>query len=82
MVITKEEKKVQKLLPKVKGCTSKTGTAIFAKQLTKAVKLYTVWDGENYMYGRPGDYLAVRPDDPTDVYVIRQRIFEKTYESV
>ncbi|MDD5900489.1 MAG: DHH family phosphoesterase [Lachnospiraceae bacterium] len=82
VVITKEEKKVQKLLPKVKGCISKTGTAIFAKQLTKAVKLYTVWDGENYMYGRPGDYLAVRPDDPTDVYVIRQRIFEKTYESV
>lgn len=72
----------QKLLPKAKGCIPKKGVPILAKQLTKALKLYTMWDGENYMYGRPGDYVAVRRDNPTDVYVIMGRVFEKTYECV
>ena len=70
------------MLSKAKGCIPKKGTPILAKQLTKALKLYTIWDEENYMYGRPGDYVAVRPENPTDVYVIKQRVFEKTYTEV
>ncbi|MBP5410856.1 MAG: hypothetical protein J6Y26_02985, partial [Lachnospiraceae bacterium] len=41
---------------------------------------YTMWDQEKYYLGRPGDWLAVRADDPSDVYVIEKGIFEKTYE--
>jgi phosphoglycolate phosphatase len=81
-VIVKEDLGTQKLLPKARGCMSKGGIPIFAKRLTKALKLYTVWDGDNYMYGRPGDYVAVRQDNPTDVYIIMGKVFEKTYECV
>ncbi|MBQ9766838.1 MAG: DHH family phosphoesterase [Lachnospiraceae bacterium] len=82
MVISQAGAEVKELLPHAKGCIPKVGVPIYAKQLTKAVKVYTAWDEDNYMYGRPGDYLAVRQDDPKDVYVIGQRIFEKTYERV
>ena len=34
------------------------------------------------MYGRPGDYVAVRQGDPTDVYIIMGKVFDKTYECV
>ena len=81
-VIVKEEVEPQKLLPKAKGCIAKAGIPILTKQLTKALKLYTMWDEENYMYGRPGDYVAMRQGNPTDVYIIMGRIFEKTYERV
>ena len=81
-VIVKEEVEPQKLLLKAKGCIAKAGIPILTKQLTKALKLYTMWDEENYMYGRPGDYVAMRQGNPTDVYIIMGRIFEKTYERV
>lgn len=34
------------------------------------------------MLGKEGDYLAVRVDDPQDIYVIEKRIFHKTYEQM
>lgn len=55
---------------------------IYAKPLQKGVKVFTAWDREKYMLGRPGDYLAVRCDDLNDVYVVEQDIFSKTYEEV
>ncbi len=82
VVITQENMQTQKLLPKAKGCIPKEGVPIYATQLMRAVKVYTAWDEENYMYGKPGDYLAVRSDDLADVYVIQQRVFEKTYEKL
>jgi len=79
-VIVADEAETQKLIPKARGCIAKAGTPIYAKRLTKALKIYTMWDEENYMYGRQGDYVAVRSDDPKDVYIIMGKIFEKTYE--
>ena len=32
------------------------------------------------MLGQAGDYLAVRSDDLSDVYVIEKKIFAKTYQ--
>lgn len=82
MVIAQGGAEGKALLPLARGCIPKAGVPIYAKQLTTAVKVYTTWDEENYMYGKPGDYLAVRSDDARDVYVIGQRIFETTYERV
>lgn len=79
-VIVREEPVAQSLLAMAKGCIPKKGTPIYAKRLTKAVKLYTAWDAEHYMYGKPGDYVAVRQGNPTDVYIIKDKVFEKTYE--
>ena len=81
-VIVQEALETQKLLPRAKGCIPRKGTPIYAKRLTRAMKLYTMWDLENYMYGKPGDYVAVRQGNPTDVYIIMGKVFEKTYECV
>ncbi len=82
MVIVKEDLKVKKLLSLAKGCIPKAGVPIHARQLTRALKLYTMWDEDNYMYGRPGDYVAVREDDLTNVYIIMGKIFDITYERI
>ena len=68
------------LLPFAKSCISVGGDGIYAKEITGRVKVFTMWDRDKYYLGRTGDYLAVRVDDPSDVYVIEGGIFAKTYE--
>ncbi|SKC08333.1 nanoRNase/pAp phosphatase, hydrolyzes c-di-AMP and oligoRNAs [Lachnospiraceae bacterium] len=58
---------------------STVSTAIYARPLTKSVKLFTAWDTEKYYSGEPGDFIAVREDDPHDIYVIRKDLFSKLY---
>ena len=81
-VIMQEEQTSRKLLAMAKGCIPKKGVPIYAKQLTRALKLYTEWGEDDYMYGRAGDYVAVRQDNPKDVYIVMREVFEKTYEVV
>lgn len=62
-------------------CCAPTGRVrIYARQLTSGVKVFTAWDKGKYMLGQAGDYLAVRTDDLSDVYVIEKRIFAKSYQ--
>ena len=68
------------LLPYASSCVSTGGDGIYAKKITGRVKVFTAWDPDKYYLGKPGDYLAVRVDDPSDVYVIEGGIFAKTYE--
>ena len=68
------------LLPFAKSCVSVGGDGIYAKPITGRVKVFTMWDPDKYYLGRHGDYLAVRTDDPSDIYVIEGGIFAKTYE--
>ncbi|MCM1272187.1 MAG: DHH family phosphoesterase [Clostridium sp.] len=63
-------------------CTPSGTVYIYAKPLLRGVKVFTAWDKEKYMLGRPGDYLAVRSDDLHDVYVVEQKIFGRTYKEV
>jgi len=67
------------LTDKIKGCTASGGSKILAKQLTRYTKVFTLWDPDHYLYGRPGDYLAVSANDSKDIYIVRRNIFEKTY---
>ncbi len=60
-------------------CIPKGETYIYARELQNRVKVFTAWDKEKYMLGRPGDFLAVRHDDLHDIYVVEQDIFFKTY---
>lgn len=62
------------------SCEVTSKVSIYAKKLQNYVKVFTQWDPEGYMYGRPGDYIACRNDDHHDIYVIRGDIFDKTYE--
>jgi len=65
-----------------KSCVAKGETNIYAMPLEKNTKVFTTWNIDGYMYGKPGDYLAVRTDDFNDVYIIRKDIFEKTYQKI
>lgn len=60
-------------------CVPSEETRIFARPLDRTVKVFTAWDPDHYMLGKPGDYLAAHCENPKDVYVIARDIFEKTY---
>lgn len=70
----------EKVVKFAKSCIPTGETIIFARPLSSQVKIFTAWDNTNYMSGKAGDYIAVRRDDPHDIYVIEQNIFYKTYE--
>ena len=63
-------------------CIATGKTHIHAEPLQGMVKVFSTWDKEKYMLGKPGDFLAVRCDDLHDIYVVEQDIFYKSYEEV
>ena len=66
----------------VQSCLAKGKVQIYAKPLTRVTKVFTAWDKSKYMYGVIGDYIAVRSDDPHDIYIIRGDILLKTYGKI
>jgi len=62
-----------------KSCVAKSDAYVYAAPAEKNTKVFTSWNTEGYMYGKPGDFVAVRDDDYNDVYIIRKDIFERTY---
>ncbi len=62
-------------------CVPSEETRIFARPLDRTIKVFTAWDPDHYMLGKPGDYLAAHYENPKDVYVIARDIFEKTYRA-
>ena len=65
-----------------KKCVPTGRVQIYAKPLERGVKVFTAWDKNKYMLGKPGDWLAVRSDDIHDVYVVEREIFEHSYIEV
>ncbi|MCR5312003.1 MAG: recombinase RecJ, partial [Lachnospiraceae bacterium] len=68
------------LLSYAKSCLSIAKNGVYAKELTHRVKIFTKWDRYKYYLGVPGDFLAVRVDDESDIYVINRDVFFKSYE--
>ncbi len=68
-----------RLLQYAKTCIPSGETLIHAMPLERKVKVFTAWDPDNYMRGKPGDFLAVHHDNQKDVYVIDRDIFYRTY---
>ena len=62
------------------GVSSADSTNIYARPLTKGVKVFTAWDKEKYYLGNVGDYIAFRTDDPHDIYVIKGSLFDRLYK--
>lgn len=82
-VINRETGDRMDILKVAKRCVvSGGGEGIYARELTSRIKVFTAWDPDKYYLGLPGDFLAVRMDDLSDIYIIAKRIFEKTYEEV
>ncbi len=76
----RETGEVMKLIDHAKLCISDGGRRVFAKELTNRVKVFTAWDSEKYMLGRPGDYLLVRYEDRKDIYILERDVFFHTYK--
>lgn len=70
------------LIPYAKACVANGESYIYVRQLDHRMKIFTEWDEESYMLGTDGDYLAVRKEELHDIYIIEEKIFEKTYEKV
>lgn len=62
----------------VRTCVTRPGSCIRARPLTRRTKILNT-AREECMQGDPGDWLAARAEDPGDVYIIKNHIFEKTY---
>ncbi len=76
----KKSGQIVDLRPYAKKCISNGEAYIYAKSLAETVKVFTKWDRDTYMLGKPGDYLIIREDDPCDVYIIDSDMFEFLYE--
>ncbi|MCR4739856.1 MAG: hypothetical protein K5886_06300 [Lachnospiraceae bacterium] len=81
-IYTEPENTVYDLTKRIYSCYPKNTSHILAKELESDVKLFTRWYEEKYMKGQRGDFLACRPDDPSDFYIIRRDIFNMTYSPV
>ena len=78
-VMTCEFKEV---MPYAKEVVSTGTSRIYARPLTRWIKLFTAWDEEKYYTGKPGDYIATREDDPHDIYIIKGRLFDQLYKEI
>ena len=78
-MFTGERKEV---MPYAQGVISTGKSYIYARPLTRYVKLFTTWDDEKYYSGKPGDYIAFREDDVHDIYIIKGRLFNQLYKEV
>jgi phosphoglycolate phosphatase len=68
------------LMPYAKPCVPTGTSLIYAAQVTRDTKIFASWYPDGYMFGRPGDYIAVRYDKPESSYIIEKKIFAYTYE--
>ena len=59
--------------PKIKG-------GIYAIPLESRTKVFNPCNKGEYFLGREGDYMAIRTDDLSDIYVIQKDIFKESYE--
>ena len=81
-VIHISENKVYDLRPYAKQCVSFSGAKIWAKKLDQYTKIFSRWNYETYMYGKPGDMLCYSYNDEKDVYVVKKNSFAHIYEEV
>ncbi len=63
-------------------CYPKPGKAIHAKKIEKRTKIFPVYSPDSYFLGRIGDYMVTRTDDLSDIYIVQEKIFERTYEEI
>lgn len=70
------------IVPYANSCIATGEAVVYAKKLKTRAKVFSLWDEEKYMQGKPGDYLAVRKDDLHDIYIIEESIFKRTYEAI
>ena len=61
-------------------CYPKPGQGVYAQSLVQRTKVFPIYSRDKYFLGKTGDYLVIRSDDLSDIYIVQKRIFEHTYE--
>lgn len=74
--------KSMELMEFARSCIPIRDTHILARPIKKVVKIFTKQNGETYMSGSLGDYLAVSEEDISDIYVIKKNVFNELYEKI
>lgn len=64
----------------IRSCISRGSEYVYIKPIESSVKIFTVWDANNYIRGTKGDYIAIRENDLSDFYIVEKELFRKTYE--
>ena len=77
-----DENKSFELLSRFRPCIARHTQPVYVKRLERSLKLYTKHDKTDYLMGQEGDYLAVKANDPTDIYIIDMAILESVYEKI
>lgn len=70
------------LIPMARACTYKDEVKVYARPLTRRVKLFTEDNREKYVLGNEGDYLTVHVEDLQKAYIIERSEFLKDYEEI
>ena len=63
-------------------CFPKTSKGIYVLPLKTRTKIFNPYNKGEYFLGQKGDYMAIRHDDLSDIYIIQKYIFYETYEEV
>lgn len=63
----------------INACIPTKNLKVYAKTLTKNLKVFTPWDKEQYLCGYIGDYLVVSENDLKDIYIESKDKFMHTY---
>ena len=64
----------------IRSCISRGSEYVYIKPIESSVKIFTVWDANNYIRGTKGDYIAIRENDLSDFNIVEKELFRKTYE--
>jgi len=60
-----------------KPCVSTRSDTVKALCLDQSVKVFTLWDNEEYLSGNPGDWLVGRSQ--SDLYIVTADVFRQIY---
>ena len=64
----------------IRSCITKGSEFVYMKPITSSVKIFTVWDANNYVRGTEGDFIAIRENDLSDFYIVEKDLFDQVYE--
>ena len=70
------------LIPYAHSCITAGDSMMFAKELINRTKVFTKHDTENYLLGKPGDYIGVLEDDTSEIFIFERDIFNEIFDQV
>ncbi len=66
----------------MKVCTAKHTVRVYAKRLSRGVKLFTPQSKETYMLGNKGDYLTADCNNIRNMGIVEQDAFGRLYQKI